>query len=97
MQKCMVAMINGMGWNAAQRTFGKPKPTILRHKLNRNKIAKGGVVYRGRATVLSDEVEVELVNHSKTLDEMMFGITRRDLMYFAYQDAMIRVVSLEKN
>ena len=61
-----------MGLNAASRHYGIPKPTIRRHRLGLNKYAAGSVKHRGAPCVLPKEVEDELVQYIKQLDELFF-------------------------
>lgn len=87
MSRCLSAIDAGMGVNAASRTFGIPKPSIRRHRLGLNKYAVGSVKFRGGPCVLPDDVENELVEHIKKLDEAFFGISIMDLRKLAYQVA----------
>ena len=89
MRRCLHVLDAGhMGINAASKFFGIRKPTIRRHRLSLNKYANGATKHRGAPCVLPDEVEGELVEHIKKLDEMFFGITRTELMKLAYQVAL---------
>ena len=85
MQSCLLAIESGMGVNAASREFGIPKPSIRRHRLGLNKFASGGNKIRGGPCALPKEVEDELVEHIKQLDELCFGITISDLRKLAFQ------------
>ena len=80
---CLVAMVDGMSLNAASRAFGLPKPTLRRHRLGMNKYASDDVKYMCGPLSLSAAVEDELVKHVKDLDDMMFGMTAKDLLGLA--------------
>lgn len=70
MKKCLTAIANGMGFNAASREFSIPKPTIRRHRLGMNKYANAECKHHGAPCVLPKELEEELVQHIKQLDEL---------------------------
>ena len=88
MKCCLAAMKDGMGLNAASRAFGIPKPTIQRHRLVLNKYASDDVKCMCGPLSLPAAVEDELVKHIKDLDDMMFGMTAKDLMGIAYEVAV---------
>ena len=88
MKCCLAAMEDGMGLNAASRAFGIPKPTLRRHRLVPNKYASDDVKCMGGPWSLPAAVEDELVKHIKDLDDMMFGMTAKDLMGIAYEVAV---------
>ena len=88
MRRCLMAIDDGMGLNAASRAFGISKPTIRRHRLGLNKYASDDVKCMGGPLFLPASVEDELVKHVKDLDAMMFGITAKDLMSLAYEVAV---------
>ena len=81
-------MEDGLGLNAASRAFGIPKPTIRRHRLGLNKYASDDVKCMVGPMSFPAAVEDELVNHIKDLDDMMFGMTAKDLMSIAYEVAV---------
>ena len=83
MKCCLVAMVDGMGLNTASRAFGLPKPTLRRHRLGMNKYASDDVKYMCGPLSLPAAVEDELVKHVKDLDDMMFGMTAKDLLGLA--------------
>jgi len=85
MNKCLTAIECGMGLNAASRHYGIPKPTIRRHRLGINKYATGDTKHRGGPCILPPDVENELVQHIKQLDELFFGVTTTELKKLAYQ------------
>ena len=74
-----------MGLNAVSRLFSFPKPTLKRHLDDKNQYAKDGRKYSGLPQVLSEELDTLLVRHIINLDAMLFGITRQDLRYVAFQ------------
>ena len=88
MKCCLAAMEDGMGLNSASRAFVIPKPTIRRHRLGLNKYASEDVKCMGGPLSLPAAVEDELVRHIKDLDDMMFGMTAKDLMCLAYEVAV---------
>ena len=83
MKCCLVAMVDGMGLNAASRAFGLPKPTLRRHRLGLNKYASDDVKCMCDPLSLPAAVEDELVKHVKDLDDMMFGVTAKYLIGLA--------------
>ena len=87
MRNCLAAIDGGMGFNAASRQFGIPKPIIRRHCLGLNKYATDDKKLRGGPCVLPEAVEEELVRHVKELDDLFFGVTTTDLRKIAYQVA----------
>ncbi|XP_063923085.1 uncharacterized protein LOC135137388 [Zophobas morio] len=74
-----------MGWLKASKSFGVPATTLRRRIKNQMGANKGYL--GGRKTTFTPEVEEEILEHIKRLEEMFFGITRRDLRKLAYDVA----------
>ena len=76
-----------IGLNKCASEYGIPKATLKRHIDGSNKYAKGCLKTLGRQQVLPEYVEEELVKHILTLENMFFGVTRKELMRLAFQVA----------
>lgn len=75
-----------MGWKKAVKIFGVPKTTLMR--LSKEKYGKpeeASKVKMGRPTVLSTELEDELVKYCLAMEASFFGLTRSDLRRMAFQ------------
>ena len=84
----MSAYRNGdMGLNASAKAYGVPKATLKRHLYGSNKHANGEIKKLGRQQVLPLHVEEELVKHLVAMENMFFGVTRKELMKLAYEVA----------
>ena len=82
----VAAYLNGdHGLNECARIYNVPKPTIKRHAENKNKNAIGDIKIFGRSKVFTNEVELELEQHILKLEEMMFGLTMKDVRKLAFQ------------
>ncbi|GFO17523.1 Jerky protein-like protein [Plakobranchus ocellatus] len=69
------------------RIYGVSKPTLRRHRLNKNEFAKGGIKVREIVDNLPSTIEDDLVQNILMFESMMFGFTRKDLISLAYQMA----------
>ena len=87
MRKCLAAISNGMGFNEASKKFDIPKPSIRRYRSGLNKYSNLESKHRGAPCILPKDLEDELVQHMKQLDQCFFGITIADLKRLAYQIA----------
>ena len=88
MSQAMSAYRNGdMGLNASAKAYGVPKATLKRHLDGSNKHANGEIKKLGRQQVLPLHVEEELVKHLVAMENMFFGVTRKELMKLAYEVA----------
>ena len=88
LSQAMSAYRNGdMGLNASAKAYGVPKATLKRHLNGSNKHANGEIKKLGRQQVLPLHVEEELVKHPVAMDNMFFGVTRKELMKLAYEVA----------
>lgn len=76
-----------MGWLLASKTFSVPKSTLRRRVDDKNKILRGSKkgFLGGSVKVFVDEVEMELVNHVKSLESRFFGLTCSDLRKLSFQ------------
>ncbi|XP_014677801.1 PREDICTED: tigger transposable element-derived protein 6-like isoform X2 [Priapulus caudatus] len=77
-----------MGLKRASRQFNVPKTTLKRRVHDTNKKAKGASKVLGRyETVLTPEMESDLVRYVVLMEERMFGIGTKELRSLAYQIA----------
>lgn len=75
-----------MGWKKAAKTFRVPKTTLMR--LSQQKYGspeEASEAKMGRPTVLSRELEDELVKYCLAMEATFFGLTRSDLRRMAFQ------------
>lgn len=64
MSMAIAAYRNGdLDFNECCRQYNVPKPTLKRHLESRNLVANDEIKSLGRTTVLSPDVESELVKH----------------------------------
>ena len=90
----MTAHRNGdMGLNECARPFKVPKAKLKRHLDGTNKYAKEDMKRLGRNQVLPPEVEEELLQHVIAMENMFFGVTKKELMTLAFQIAEIKGIS----
>ena len=88
LSQAMSAYRNGdMGLNASAKAYGVPKATLKRHLYGSNKHANREIKKLGRQQVLPLHVEEELVKHLVAMENMFFGVTRKELMKLAYEVA----------
>jgi hypothetical protein len=86
----LAAYRNGdMGLNCAARTYSVPKAALKSRTDGTNINAVGHKQLFGPTADLPEEVETALVNHLLQLEEMLFGLTRKDLRRLAYEMAEI--------
>lgn len=87
MKKAILAVRNNaMGWKKASRIYKVPKTTLRRLSLEKYGSAEeAATVKRGRPTVLTTEMEQELVEYCLAMENNFFGLTRGDLRRMAYQ------------
>ena len=77
-----------MGIKNASRVFNVPKTTLRRRAREKNKRASGSRKdLGGRAPVLNEEVEADLVNYIVQMEEMFFGLRMEDVRGLAHQVA----------
>ena len=75
-----------MGIKNASRVFNVPKTTLRRRVRGKNKRVSGSRKdLGGRAPVLSEEAEQDLVAYIIQMEEMFFGLTMEDVRRLAYQ------------
>ena len=75
-----------MGIKNASRVFNVPKTTLRRRVRGKNKRVSGSRKdLGGRAPVLSEEGEQDLVAYIIRMEEMFFGLTMEDVRRLAYQ------------
>lgn len=87
MQRAIEAVQNGeMGWLRASRSFDVPQATLRRRATDKNKRVKANKLGLGRFEVtFNAELERDLVEHIKTLESMLFGLSCDDVRSLAYQ------------
>ena len=73
------------GLKTTSHKYNIPKATLKRHVDNKNKIENGSTKRFGRPCTLPQELEELLVRHILDLENMMIGVSKRDLMAMAYQ------------
>ncbi|XP_046684474.1 uncharacterized protein LOC124370228 [Homalodisca vitripennis] len=75
-----------MGWKKASKHFNVPKTTLIRLSNVKYGTSEEAVkVKRGRPTVLSKDIEEELVTYCLAMEASFFGLTRADLRRIAVQ------------
>ena len=88
MSRALAAVRNGdMGVNEAARTYSVPRATLQRHLAGKNCFAVEHKKIVGSIADLPTEIEQELVSHVLKLEELMFGITPRELRVLAFEIA----------
>jgi hypothetical protein len=89
-ERALAAYRNGdMGLNCAARTYSVSKETLKRRIDGTNVNTVRHKQLFGRSAHLPEEVETDLVNHVLQLEEIYFGLTRKDLRRLAYEMAEI--------
>ncbi|KAJ8936350.1 hypothetical protein NQ318_019756 [Aromia moschata] len=68
-----------MNFNECCRQYGIPKPTLKSHLDCKNIKANDGTKSLGRITTLSPKIERELAEHILKLEELLFGLTIKDI------------------
>ena len=86
LERAIVSYRNGeAGLYATSHKYYIPKATLKRHLDNKNKIANWSTKRFRRPCTLPQEFEELLVRHILDLENMMVGMSKRDLMAMAYQ------------
>lgn len=91
MARALEAVGDGsLGFLSAAKTFGVPKSTLERRFKNANKIAKGTSKKLGsRRLTFPIELEQKLVEYTKKMEMMLYGLTTRTIRSLAFQLAEI--------
>jgi len=76
-----------MGKNAACRTYNISKPTLLRHLKKERDMLPYAEKHLGRHCDLPKDIELDLVNHIKSMAEVGFGFTITDVRKLAFEIA----------
>ena len=75
-----------MGFKLASATYQVPRTTLQRRVHGRNTMAMGTVKYiGGKQPILPAQLEDELVSYVVKMEEMLFGLTLKDLQKLAFQ------------
>ena len=69
------------------KDFRIPRGTLQRHLVNSNKLAKDETRHFGRPTILTSEMENDLVTHILLMEKMLFGLSKVTLQELAFQMA----------
>lgn len=91
MERAIEAVTSGrMAFKTAATSFNVPRTTLRRRVGNKNLRATGNKKSLGRfQTVFTAEQEQELVDHILKMEVRLYGVTVKDLQYFAYQMAEV--------
>ena len=75
-----------MGYLKASATFGVPRITLFRlaQKINMD-ISQLVRILLGRKPIFSNEMEMQLVNYIKEMEDKFFGLTPNDVRQLAFQ------------
>lgn len=82
-----------MSLNQICKTFGIPKPTIIRHSKKKNKFANDSNIQKGGPTTFDSNFERILVEHILQLENHMFGLTIKAVRRLAFDVAESNKIS----
>lgn len=98
MMQAIAAIKNGtMSKKKASKNFKIPKPTLLRHLNNTNKVAKSGKKHSGRQTDLPEELENQLAKYIIDMEARFYGLTEKSLKELAFKLAKANNIATRFN
>ena len=86
LKEALLAIQHGKPIRTASFCYNVPRRTLRRHT-NQEVKHPGEVHLGGRNTTLSNEVELQIIQHVQLMERRLYGLTPKDVRRLAYQMA----------